>query len=166
MDFRRALPALWLFVCAAPLVALAKPDVSLHLSAYLIAQSPGHTSETPLGSKPVTAGARVRFVIQAHNGGSSPALHLTPSDRIPAHMAYVPGSATGGYATVQFTVDGKTWSAHPLVAVRTAKGTMHRPADPSQYKAVRWVTHVALPANHTFTYSYVAQVSAPQKAAK
>ncbi len=166
MDFRRALIALCFLSCATSAAALARPMVSLHLSAFIIGQSQGHVSQTPLANKTVQAGDRVRFVIEARNSGSSSALHLMPSDPIPAHMTYIVGSARDGQSTVQFSVDGKTWSEHPVLRVKTSKGIVSKPADPSMYRAIRWVTHVPLPANHSFTYSYEAQVNGLKKGSK
>ena len=163
MDFRRGLMTLCILTCAAPPAAFARPQVALHLSAFLIQ---GTRAEVPLGNKNVGAGDRVRFVIEARNSGSSPALHLTPSDPIPSRMTYVSGSARDGNSTVQFTVDGKTWSAHPTVRVKTSNGIVSKPAEPSMYKAIRWVTHMPLPANHSFTYSFEAQVNGIKKGAK
>ncbi|MFN2449610.1 MAG: hypothetical protein ABR508_07445 [Candidatus Baltobacteraceae bacterium] len=166
MDFRRALIALCFLTSTLPGIALARPQVALHLSAFLIQSSQGRSSQVPLGDKKAQAGDRVRFIIEARNSGSSSALHLTPTDPIPAHMTYVSGSAQDGQSTVQFTVDGKTWAEHPTVHVKTSKRTISKPADPSMYRAIRWVTHVALPAKHTFTYSYEAQVDGLKKGAK
>lgn len=166
MTHGRALIAVCFFVCLATASALARPQVSLHLSAFLLQGPEAHRSAVPLGTRPVEAGDVVRFVIEASNKGNSPALNLTPADPIPAHMTYVPGSAKNSSATVEFTLDGKTWSAHPVVAVKTAKGTVKKAADPSLYKAIRWVTHAPLAANATFTYSFEARVNGRKAGAK
>lgn len=167
MDFwKRAFITLGILLCSAAIPALASPQVSLHLSAFLVRDAGGHPVNEPLGNQKITAGARVRFVIEAHNAGASRVLHLTPSDPIPVHMSYVPGSAKDGQSTVEFSLDGKTFSEHPTVKVKTAKGMVSKPADPSSYRAIRWVTRVPLPANHTFTYSYEAQVNGLQKGAQ
>jgi uncharacterized repeat protein (TIGR01451 family) len=147
-------------------IALARPLVSLHLTAFLVQGDTARSTEVPLASKPLEAGDLVKFVIQASNKGNSAALHLTPVDPIPPHMSYVPGSAKDGSATVEFTLDGKKWAAHPVVAMRTPKGVVNKPADPSLYKAIRWVTHAPLPANATFTYSFEARVNGHKAGAK
>lgn len=167
MDFtKRAFTALGFLLCITGTIALAKPQVSLHLSAILIQDSAGHPVNEPLGDRKITAGARVRFVLQAHNAGDANALHFMPMDPIPPHMSYVVGSAHDGNATVEFSLDGRTFSPHPAIRAKTAKGWISKPADPSMYRAIRWVTHVPLPANHTFTYSYEAQVNGLPKGAK
>lgn len=165
MEVRRAVIAL-AFLCCSAATAVAKPQVSLHLSAFLVQHAGGSQTVVPLGNRPITAGERVRFVLEAKNSGDSSALHFTPSDPIPANMSYVPGSARDGNSTLEFSLDGKTFSAHPAIKVKTAKGTITKPADPSSYRAIRWVTRVPLPANHTFTYSYEAQVNGLKKGAK
>lgn len=165
MKTGRAFIAVCFFVCATVGAAMARPQVTLHLTAFLLEQAQGRTMETPL-TRPLQAGERVRFVLEARNDGSTPALRLTPSDPIPAHMSYVAGTAQDGSATVEFTLDGKTWSARPMVAVKTPKGVVKRAADPSLYKAIRWVTHTALPAHKAFTYSFVAQVNGKTAGAK
>lgn len=165
MRLGRTVIGVWFFACAMAGAAIAKPQVTLHLTAFLLGQGQGRTA-VPLGSKALQAGDRVRFVLEARNDGTSPALNLTPADPIPAHMTYVPGSAKDGSATPEFTLDGKHWSAHPALAIKTAKGVEHRPADPSLYKAIRWVTHAPLAAHHSFTYSFEAQVNGNKAAAK
>lgn len=166
MRLGRALSAVCFLACAVTGVAFAKPQVTLHLTAFLLEQAQGRTTQVPLGTKPLQAGDRVRFVIEARNDGSSPAVKLTPSDAIPEHMTYVPGSARDGKATVEFTLDGKTWSAHPAIAVKTPKGVVKKPADPSQYKAIRWVSRASLAAHRSFTYSFEAQVNGHKAGAK
>jgi len=166
MDFKRALIVAGVLCCLSPVVAIAAPQISLHLSAFIVQNAQGQHTEIPLGDKTVVAGERVRFVIEARNTGSSSALHLTPMDPIPAHMSYVPGSARDGSATVEFSLDGRTFSPHPTIKIKTAKGTISKPADPSQYRAIRWVTHAALAARRSFTYSYEAQVNGLKKGAK
>jgi uncharacterized repeat protein (TIGR01451 family) len=146
--------------------AAAKPQVSLHLSAFLLQQSAGQTTQIPLASRSLQAGDRVRFVLEARNDGTSPALNLTPADPIPAHMSYVPGSATDGSATVEFTLDGKHWSAHPTLSVKAGKRVERKAADPSLYKAIRWVTHAPLAAHRAFTYSFEARVNGRKAGAK
>ena len=91
MDFwRRAFMTLGTLLCLAAIPALASPQVSLHLSAFLVRDSAGHAVNVPLGNQKITAGARVRFVIEAHNAGSSNALHLSPSDPIPEERELEP----------------------------------------------------------------------------
>lgn len=169
MNYKRSLTALCILAFTAPGIAVAKPQVSLHLSAFVLGIAHGKPTMTPLDNaahKSIGAGTRVRFVIEARNKGASAALHLTPSDPIPPRMTYVPGSARDGNSTIEFSLDGKTFSSHPTIKVKTAKGLVSKPADPSMYKAIRWITHVPLPAHRTFTYSYEAQVNGSQKGAK
>jgi len=166
MTYGRALIAVCFFACTATATAFARPQVSLHLSAFLLQGSAAHPISVPLGTRPLEAGDVVRFVIEASNKGSSPALNLTPADPIPPHMTYLPGSAKDGGAAVQFTIDGKTWSARPFVTVKTAKGTVKKTADPSLYKAIRWVTRAPLAPNASFTYSFEARVNGHKAGAK
>lgn len=165
MDRRHAFIALAFFCCGTA-AAIAKPQVSIHLSAFVISQKDGKQTETPLANAPVGAGERVKFVLDANNGGTSPALHFTPSDPIPKYMTYVPGSAQSQNSTLEFSLDGKTFSPHPAIKIKTAKGFTMKAADPSMYRAIRWITRVPLPAKHTFTYSYEAQVNGLKKGAK
>jgi uncharacterized repeat protein (TIGR01451 family) len=166
MKVGRGIFGVCFFLCAMVGAAAAKPQVSLHLTAFVLQQTAGHTTSAPLGSKPLQAGDRVRFVLEARNDGTSAALNLMPADQIPAHMSYVPGSAKDGTATVEFSLDGKHWSQHPVVDVKTAKGVQRHTADPSLYKAIRWVTHAPLQAHHAFTYSFEAQVNGRKAGAK
>ncbi len=159
MRFGRAVIAVCLFACAFASAAQASPQVQLRLSAFLLPAGQSHAAAAPLGSRPVQAGDRVRFIIKATNTGNSAAYKLTPSDPIPAHMSYVVGSAKDEGAAVEFTVDGKTWAARPAVALKTRKGSVRKAADPSLYKAIRWVSHIPLRPHGTFVYSFEARVN-------
>lgn len=166
MRVGRALTAVCFLACTATAAAFAKPLVTLHLTAFLLQPAQGRTAQVPLGTKALQAGDRVRFVIEARNDGNSAALKLTPSDPIPAHMSYVAGSAKDGAATLEFSLDGKSWSAHPTIAVKTAKGVVRKAADPSLYKAIRWVSRAPLAPHHAVTYTFEAQVNGHKAGAK
>jgi uncharacterized repeat protein (TIGR01451 family) len=126
---------------ASPTCAPAAPCVNLQLTGAAYARQPDGTyKEVALDSATLKSGDKVRYTILATNKGSAPALHLVPSDPFPARMAYVAGSATAtSAATAEFTLDGKTWSAKPMVSVKSASGTViSKPAPASDYKGIRW----------------------------
>jgi uncharacterized repeat protein (TIGR01451 family) len=137
----------------------AAPSVTLTLSGVaMVRQADGSFKEAPVADVTLKSGDKVRYSILAVNKGDAPALALTPQDPVPARMQYVANSATTGPATPEFTLDGKTWSAHPTVLVKTANGQVRKPAPVSDYKAVRWVMTAPLPPKASVKFVYEAVV--------
>lgn len=140
-------------------LASARPVVKLHLSGVLVQQNAGQTKETPVEGVVLKAGDLVRYTIVASNSGDSAAVKLIPVGQVPKATSFVPGSARGADASTEYTLDGKTWSAHPMLSVKTASGVASKPADPSLYKAVRWVSKRALPPKKAFVFTYDVRVN-------
>ena len=154
-----------LFVCAAalalaPAAAFAKPDVVLHLSGATVQKTASGEKLTPLDPNvKLKTGEVVLWTITAANKGSDPALHLTPSDKIPAGMAYIAGSATAVGGTAQFSTDeGKTWSSKPMATVQTPTGPVTKPADPSSYTNIRWIADKPLAPKGSVRFAYEVRV--------
>lgn len=144
-------------ICASP--ALARPVVKLHLSGVLLERSGGSVKQTPVEGVVLKPGQIVRYTITAWNVGDSAALRLMPLGPVPKNTAIVPGSARDGGALVQYTLDGKTWSARPMLAVKTPKGTFEKPAGPALYKAVRWIAQRGLAPHKKFVFTYDVRVN-------
>lgn len=135
--------------------ALAKPTIQLHLSGVLVTQSAdGHETTTPVEKVTPKKGEIFRYTIVATNVGTNPALKVTALDKVPNGTAFVAGSASKSPGVaIEYSLDGKTWSAQPMVSVMTPKGLVRRAADASAYAAVRWIApKVAPKAALTFTY--------------
>jgi uncharacterized repeat protein (TIGR01451 family) len=133
----------------------AKPNVQMHLSGVLVTTSAnGHETTTPVEKVAPKKGEIFRYTIEAKNVGTQPALHVIALDKIPNGTEFVGGSASKAPGVaIEYTLDGKTWSAQPIVSVMTPKGLVRRPADPSAYASVRWIApKVAPKAALTFTY--------------
>ncbi|MCB1162263.1 MAG: hypothetical protein R3C71_13260 [Candidatus Krumholzibacteriia bacterium] len=72
------------------------------------------------------------------NAGMSPAEDVIIHNPIPAHMVYMPGSAYGEIAQVEFSVDGgKTFAAPELLRVPDGEGGL-RAARAEDYTDIRW----------------------------
>jgi len=147
------------FFFAGLSVALARPIVRLHLSGALLQQHDGRQVQKPIDGLVLKAGDLIRYSIVATNAGDSPALSLIPVGPIPKSTAYVPGSARGNDATLEFSLDGKTWSKKPMLSIQTAHGVVKKPADPVLYKAIRWITKGALAAHKQLVFSYDVRVN-------
>ena len=135
--------------------ALAKPNVQLHLSGVLVTHSAdGRETTTPIEKVTPKKGELYRYTVVASNVGTDPALKLVTRENIPNGTSFVAGSATkSAGVAIEYTLDGKMWSAQPLVTVTTPKGLVRRPADPSAYMAVRWIASKVAPKSAlTFTY--------------
>jgi uncharacterized repeat protein (TIGR01451 family) len=144
-----------------PVVASAKPNVTLKLSGSIVTRAAdGKTTLTPVEKAPPKLGDEIEYDIVAANAGDSPALRLIPVGKIPAGTSYIAGSAKSPRARPEFTLDGgKTWSAAPTVSVRHPDGTTTvKKADPALYTAVRFVTEGAIAPHQTSTYSYEVRV--------
>lgn len=149
-----------LFACiAGTALAASHPIVKLQLSGAMIAGSGDKTTATPLDKVQLKAGDLVRYTIAAKNAGSSPAVSLHTVGPVPSRTQYVAGSATRpGGAKLEYSLDGKTFSAKPMVEVNTGHGTVKKPADPAQYVALRWIAAKPLSPKGTILYSYEVRV--------
>lgn len=135
--------------------ALAKPNVQLHLSGVLVTQSAGgRETTTPIEKVTPKKGELYRYTVVASNVGTDPAFKLVTRENVPNGTAFVAGSASKAPGvTIEYSLDGKTWAAKPLITVSTTKGLVRRPADPSAYSAVRWIAPKVAPKSAlTFTY--------------
>jgi uncharacterized repeat protein (TIGR01451 family) len=134
---------------------IAKPIIQLHLSGVRVTTSAdGRETTTPVEKVTPKKGQIFRYTIEARNVGNQPALNYVALDKIPNGTEFVGGSASKAPGVkIEFTLDGKTWSAQPIVSVMTSKGLVRRPADPSAFASVRWIApKVAPKAALTFTY--------------
>ncbi len=157
----RRLTALgFLLLALAPAAASAKPAVSLKLSgAFVQKNADGSTKLVPVSQEQGRSGERIRWDLAAANGGDSPALGLTPVDKIQPGFVYVPGSATARGARAEYSLDnGRTWSASPTYVLQTPTGPQVRKAEPARYTAIRWVSTAALKPGATAHYTYEVTV--------
>lgn len=132
--------------------AVARPVVTLKLTvANVQTDANGKDVLTPSAGKVVHGGDRLRYEIIASNTGDRAATQVRPYDMIPAGTEFIAHSATGN-GKVEYALDGKTWSAVPLVVVHTNDGDKTIPADPATYKAIRWTTTLAPGASSAFGF--------------
>lgn len=155
-----AASSLVVFALALPALVFAKPSVTLTLSGSVVTKaSDGRTVLVPVAKEAPKSGDQVEYDIAATNAGTTPALKLTPTAKIPAGTSYVDGSAKAPRAHVEFSLDGKTWSANPTVTVKSPTGTtVVKKADPALFTAIRFVTDGALAPHGTLQYSYEVRV--------
>jgi uncharacterized repeat protein (TIGR01451 family) len=141
-------------------VALARPDVVLHLSGATVQRTAGGEKLVPLDpAVKLKAGEVVRWTIVGTNKGSDPALHFTPVDKIVAGTAYIAGSATTAGGRPEFSLDeGKTWSPKPMVVVQSPTGPVSKPADPSSFTNIRWIADKSLAPKASARFSFEVRV--------
>ncbi len=148
-----ALAAVVMFL--TPVSAFAKPNVQLRLSGVLVTQSSdGQETTTSLEKVTPKKGELYRYTVIASNVGTDPAFKVVTKENVPNGTAFVGGSASKSRGVViEYSLDGKTWSAKPMVSVATPKGLVRRPADPSAYASIRWIAPKVAPKSAlTFTY--------------
>lgn len=136
-----------------------RPAVKLQLTGDLLAISDGKTVATPVAKSVLKQGDIVRYTILAINAGGKAAVALATVGPVPQKMEYVGGSAshpTG--ANVEYSLDGKIFSAQPMVVVNTPKGPVKKPADPAQYVAIRWTAQHPLAPKTRLRYTYEVRV--------
>ena len=135
--------------------ALARPVVSLHFSGALLQKIDGKVTRKPVQGLTLHVGDVVEYSIDATNGGDQAAIGFSSVGPVPAHMQYVSGSAHAAQpASIEYSIDGKTWSAHPMQVVKTAHGEQRKPAAPNTYVSVRFTAQRALAPKATYHYSY------------
>lgn len=140
-------------------VALARPIVKLHFSGHLLQNVHGKTVSKSVEGLTLRQGDVVEYTIDASNSGDEAAVGFNAVGPVPAHMAYVSGSARAEQpAKIEYSVDGKTFSAHPTQLVKTPKGTVRKPVPPSDYVSVRFTALKPLPAKATYHYRYEVRV--------
>lgn len=144
----------------AATAAIARPLIALRLQAVVVSKnSDGSEKTTPIEQRQPAPGQLIRYVITASNNGSDAAKNFSSVAKIPAGTSYVAGSAQAPSGRVEFSLDGgKTWAAKPTVAVRTAQGTVERPADPQSFTTVRYVADAPLAAKSSDTFAYAVRV--------
>jgi uncharacterized repeat protein (TIGR01451 family) len=92
----------------------------------------------------VVPGDELRYTVRFTNSGDKPvdAGTIVITDAVPAHTAYMDGTAYGSGAQVQFSVDGQAFA--PPHALQTVKDGMPTIASAADYQAIRWVFEPAL----------------------
>jgi uncharacterized repeat protein (TIGR01451 family) len=147
-----------LFLPCAATAANATPNVDLHLSGTIISHSGSTISYLPL-DRPVKAGETIQYTIVAKNLGTAPAIGLTPVGRIPEGTTFVRAEPVPAFVHVEYTLDGKTWSAHPTIVVKDPDGNTHTAAAPlNLYKAIRWSTSGTLAPKKSLQFAYEVEV--------
>lgn len=135
--------------------ALAKPNIQLRLTGVMVTRSAdGHETATSLEKVTPKRGSLYRYTVVASNVGTDPALKVVTSEKVPNGTAFVAGSASKSPGVaIEYSIDGKTWSAMPTISVYTPKGLVRRTADSSAYTALRWIAPKVAPKSAlTFTY--------------
>lgn len=96
-----------------------------------------HVAIVPAGH--VLPGTEVIYTITYRNIGKQPAENVVVADRVPMHMIYVAGSATGDNADVSFSINGgKTWAGTPgQLAIDNGDGTT-RSGTAKDITDIRW----------------------------
>ncbi|HKU69015.1 MAG TPA: hypothetical protein VJP85_14690 [Candidatus Baltobacteraceae bacterium] len=136
-------------------LAFARPAVDLHLRGALVQKIDGKVTRKPVQGLTLRAGDVVEYSIDATNTGDQAAIGFSSVGPVPAHMEYVSGSAHAAQAAaIEYSIDGKTWSAHPFQIVKTPQGERRKPAAPGSYVSVRFTAKSALAPKATFHYTY------------
>jgi uncharacterized repeat protein (TIGR01451 family) len=140
--------------------ALAQPAVDVTLSqATVVTAADGTSHLVPLdGGVTVARGTLIRYTISAKDNGADPARRLALTGHIPPGTVFAPGSVRGPGGQAEYSLDGKSFSAHPMVAKATPAGEVMVPADPALYVMIRWIKDGPLAAKASIAFSYDVQL--------
>ena len=102
----------------------------------------------------VVPGDTVIYTIYYTNNGDKPATNVVIQDKVPEHMVYVEGSATGNGAQVEFSTDhGKNYGASDALTITDLQGN-RRKAGAADYTDIRWtVAKLAAGAKGSVTFN-------------
>lgn len=82
------------------------------------------------------SGEEVHYTVRVTNPGKQPVTDVVVTKRLPFGVHYLPGTATGPGAQVQFSSDGGATFVTPKDSVAKAKGA---PKPAVEYTHVRWI---------------------------
>ena len=159
MTYTRAAGVLAL-IAALPLfataVAIAKPVVAITLAQATVVTAADGTSHLAAldGSTAIGSGVVIRYTVTAKDAGSDPARKLVLAGHVPSGTALRPGSVRGSGGHAEFSLDGKSFSTRPMVAVKTPAGDVMQPADPALYVMIRWLKDIPLAPQTSTAFSY------------
>jgi uncharacterized repeat protein (TIGR01451 family) len=102
---------------------------------YVDAQGQRATKLVPAAK--VIPGTEVVWTVTASNVCDKPADKVFIDNPIPAQMSYVPDSAVGAGADIQFSTDGRQFADPASLRVSDADGSQ-RAARSSDYTHIRW----------------------------
>lgn len=108
-----------------------------------------------------TSGDTIRYVITAANTGDGAMRNPSIVDPIPAHVDYIPQSAAGANAQIQFSIDGgSTYHSWPVMYAFTndAGKTVRREASPDMITHIRWKLDATIPPGDSREMSFLVVV--------
>jgi uncharacterized repeat protein (TIGR01451 family) len=138
-------------ICLLPQIARAE---------VVLATSVEKTGAVPGGGELVGVypGETLRYTIAFTNEGTRAALagSVVITNPLPEGTLYVDGSAEGTDTEITFSVDGETFAGPAVLQVREGETT--RPAEASDYRAIRWTYQPALAAGDASEVSFELEV--------
>jgi uncharacterized repeat protein (TIGR01451 family) len=109
---------------------------ALVITAHNVTADAAGARENGAVAKP---GDVIRYVLVFTNVTAGPVKNIQFVDPIPQGTVYVLGSAVADRPVrVEFSIDGKSYSAQPTIAVAQDGKTVEQPAPPERYTHVRW----------------------------
>jgi uncharacterized repeat protein (TIGR01451 family) len=136
--------------------AFAQPTVAITLSQATVstaADGTAHVAALETGIA-LAHGAVIRYTITAKDNGSEAARRLALTGHVPAGTSFSPGSVRGPGGHAEFSLDGKSFAAHPMIAKGTPAGDIMVPAGTDAYVMVRWIKDGPLAAQTSTAFSY------------
>lgn len=146
------------FVVAAAAVDASGQATSPGLAVRAVAEvqiastRAGHATPKLVPADRVVPGDLVLYTLEIRNVGTKPVASPTVTTPVPAHMSYVPESASGPGADVSYSVDGGQGYDRPdNLQVLDGEGRL-RPANASDYTHIQWKLKITLkPKSVAFT---------------
>jgi uncharacterized repeat protein (TIGR01451 family) len=146
-----------------PLAALAKPLVTVNITAAkeVVVKKDGKQTTKLVPTQNIDPGSIIVYSVNCSNKGDEAAREAVVDDPIPKGTVYIPGSATGEGAAIQFSIDGGKTFKQPSSLTYTVKmpdgSTQQRVASPEEYSHIRWIID-AIPAGSTMKLTFRVKV--------
>lgn len=147
-----------LLMAAAAAWATAKPDLRVEVRVERELRQLGMDGVEHVVLEPATdvrPGDLLVCTVQYRNSGDAPAVNAAVTQPVPEGTVLVPNSALGARATVEYSLDGKSFGKWPQVIRADASGRSETvDAPPAAVRQVRFVWREPVPVGGSSSASF------------
>lgn len=141
MKIKQHVLSMVVFVLASGVAASSAAQVTLENSIRKVlteVNPQGEVQRELVAAESVVPGDELQYIIQFKNEGELPvdAGTIVITNMIPEHTEYLKGTAFGSGTQIKYSIDGEAFAAPQDLKVADADS--ERPADPTDYAAIRW----------------------------
>lgn len=143
------------FILSSTVVAQEKPELTLTIQDQKVNLSAAERSGR--AETAFTTGDTILYTITAANSGDGLMRNPSIIDPVPDNVEYIPFSATGANAQIQYSIDGgSTYHAWPVMYETTDAGgkKVNREATPAMITHIRWKLDTSIPPGESRKLSF------------